>query len=914
MARKVLNMDFDWRFHRGDVNFDSGKKHDEIYMSCKAGRAPGVPAKGFDDSLWRRVDLPHDFFTESPFSSDNLSSHGYRERTNGWYRKSFKLPAELEGKHLLLCFEGTAVNAEFYFNGSIMARSFSAYTETVFDITDRAHFGESLNTLAVYIKGLATEGWWYEGAGIYRHVKLYVKDNLHIAHNGVFAKPILKEESQNDWLIELRSLLENTSYSDSKVKIKAELFYKGERIAEDLSDEIGLPQGKVLEQLQSFTVENPKRWDIDEPNLYDLTVSLISCGEVLDSFSTRIGFRTASYDKKQGFILNGRPVFLKGTCNHQDHAGCGVAVPDSVNLWRIKRLKEMGTNAYRCSHNMVSKEVLDACDEVGLIVMDENRRFETRKEVLQYLEIMVRRDCNHPSVCFYSLFNEEPLQTTVEGAKIYRRMKAFVKNLDDSRIITGAVNGNLEGAGLEMDVSGLNYNLGAIEGMHSLHPEKALLGAENNSAVTTRGCYKTDMDKHLLSNYDEEAVPWGQTIGQTWDFVRQHDYYGGIFIWTGFDYRGEPSPFEWPSVSSQFGIMDTCGFPKDSYYFNKACFTDEPMLHILPHWNWKEGDTVRVMAVSNCEEVELFLNGRSLGRKADDLCRHAEWQVEFEAGSISAKAYRGGKCVAEASHTTTGEPIAIKLMPNMKTIKNDGHDTLLVNCCAVDSEGRTVPTADNHITFEVIGDGIMRGVGNGNPNSHESDVLPERDLFAGYAQLLVMSKTAAEKITVKAHSKGLESAELELEVIAVEQPEAIMAAESTDVEWVTASEIFSSRPNPLMAVDSNDNNSFLPVELQTGFFQTDFTEGWRIYRARPIATESGEYILQIASVKSQVLEMYVNEKLVFSSNGLLAGDTAEGAFTAQEGEVQEIRILIYGENGGSLGLGISQAVRMFKKQ
>ncbi len=911
MAREVFNMDFDWRFHRGDINLEFGKKHDDIYMSCKAGRTPGVPAKDFDHSGWRQVDLPHDFFTESEFNSENLSSHGYRERTNGWYRKTFKLPEELEGKQLLLCFEGTAVNAEFYFNGSIMERSFSAYTETVFDITDRAYFGEALNTLAVYIKGLTVEGWWYEGAGIYRHVKLYAKDNLHIAHNGVFAKPVLADEAQNKWNVVLKTMVENSSYTADTVDIKAELSFKGEKVAESVLHGFNIALCQKSEAEQSFEVLNPARWDIDEPNLYDLKVAVLKDGEELDAFDTRIGFRTAAYDKN-GFILNGRRVFLKGTCNHQDHAGCGVAVPDSVHYWRIKKLKEMGTNAYRCSHNMVSKEVLDACDEIGMIVMDENRRFETRKEVLEYLEIMVRRDCNHPSVIFYSLFNEEPLQTTDEGAKMYRRMKAFVQNLDNSRIMTGAINGNIEKAGLEMDVAGCNYNLSAIEGMHAAHPERPILGAENNSAVTTRGCYKTDRANNVLSNYDEEAVPWGQTIGQTWNFVRKHDYFGGIFIWTGFDYRGEPSPFVWPSVSSQFGIMDTCGFPKDSYYFNKACFTDTPMVHILPHWNWNKGDTVRVMTVSNCEEVELFLNGKSLGKKADDLCRHAEWQVEFEAGTISAKAYKGGKCVAEASHTTTGKPVAIKLMPNTTVIKNDGHDTVLVDCCVVDSEGRIVPTADNHITFEVLGDGIMRGVGNGNPNSHESDILPERDLFAGYAQMLLMSKLGAEKITVKAHSDGLSSAEIVFDVKKVDARKAIFSAASRDVAWFTASEIYYSKPDPLVKVSDNDNNSFLPITFQTGIYQTDFTNGWRIYRARPKSTEAGEYTLQLANVKAEKLEVYVNNTLLFAGDKAIHGEKIECKFTANADEVQEIRILVYAQNAGSSGAGLAEAVRMFK--
>lgn len=911
MKREVFNFDFDWRFLRGDYEFTPEQSHEAIYMSCKAGREIGVPSKNFDDSEWRKVDLPHDFFCESEFQSDNLSSHGYRERTNGWYRKTFKLPENLKDKQLLFCFEGTAVNAEFYFNGSLMARSFSAYTETVFDVTERAYFGDRVNTIAVYIKGLATEGWWYEGAGIYRHVKLYAKDKLHIGHNGVFAKPVFKKNTENSWNVELKTTIENTYFKPKKAKVYAELFHKNIKIAESCSQEVSIRATDETDVFQIFSVENPKRWDIDSPELYKIKVSVLCDNKIKDTVDEKIGFRTIAVDNKKGFILNGKPVFLKGTCNHQDHAGCGVAVPDSVNYWRVKRLKEMGTNAYRCSHNMVNKAVLDACDELGLIVMDENRRFETRAEVIGYIETMIKRDCNHPSVVFYSLFNEEPLQNTDEGAKIYRKMRSFAENLDDSRIFTGAINGSMEGAGLEMDAVGINYNLSSVEDMHGFHPEKFIFGSENNSAVTTRGCYKTDLENHVLSNYDEEAVPWGQTIGQTWNFVREHKYFGGIFVWTGFDYRGEPSPFGWPSVSSQFGIMDTCGFKKDSYYFNKACFTDEPFVHILPHWNFKKGDMVRVMAVSNCEEVEIFLNGKSLGKKTDDLCSHAEWNVEFEKGTILARAYKNGECVAQNSVSTTEKAVAVKLSPSSFSIKNDGQDTVLINACVVDENGLTVPVADNLIKFEIIGDAVCIGTGNGNPNSHESDNLPQRNLFAGFCQMLLRSERNAENIKVRATSNGLKSDEIVLNVKKVKPQKLIMSAENYDIPWFTASAIFSEKPNVLMKIKSNDNNSFLPVDFLDNKYQLDFHSGYRIYRARPEIKQGGDYILSLPDVYSDYTEIYVNENLVLREEKHI--NKAECKLNLSPG-IAEIRILISAEKSAAAGAGIAQAVRLIKEK
>lgn len=914
MNRTVYNMDFQWKFHRGDIEVATGGGHSDTYAACKAGNVVGPGGKKFKDDGWREVDLPHDFFSESAFAAENLHSHGYRERCNGWYRKSFNLDPSLKGKHLMLCFEGTSVNAEFYFNGSLMDRSFSAYTETAFEITDRAYFGDHANTLAVYIKGLETEGWWYEGAGIYRHVKLYAKDNLHIAHNGIWAKPVLREGTKNSWTVELETTVENSDYENLEATVLAQL-YDGEKlIAESTSKPADCLYCAKTPITQNFRVSKPVRWDIDNPKLYTLKVNVLKDGEIVDSEDVRIGFRTFYMDKDHGFFLNDRKIIVKGTCNHQDHAGVGVAIPDSVQYYRIQRLKEMGTNAYRCSHNLPAKEVLDACDELGMIVMDENRRFEAREEVLQYLDIMVKRDRNHPSVVFYSLFNEEPLQNTEEGARIYKRMRSRVEHLDNTRLFTGAINGSMEGAGLEMDVTGINYNIGSVERMRAYHPDQPMIGSENNSAVTTRGCYNSDREvAQVLNNYDEETVPWGQTIRETWKFLRDHEYFTGIFIWTGFDYRGEPTPFTWPSVSSQFGIMDTCGFPKDSFFFNKACFTDKPMVHLMPHWNWKKGEQVRVVAVTNCEEAELFLNGKSLGRKAADVCDCPEWLVDFVPGRISVKAYNKGKCVAKAENRTTGKPAAIKICPVSTQIKNDGHDTAILNFCVVDAKGRIVPTATNHLKFEVIGDGIMRGVGNGDPNSHESDILPERNLFAGWCQMLVMSKMGAEKIKVIATGDGLESAELELEVLDVEQPNCIFGGKNCDISGFTCSAITEERPDPLVVLSDDNMNSFTPVGFLDAMYQLDYYGGWRTYRAFIDIPEDGTYELHMPKVYSDELEIYVDGSCCYTAMSANHHGSVSCRIEGKAGERKELRILFYVKKAEAVGGGIAEAVRLFKQ-
>ncbi|MBQ9968419.1 MAG: DUF4982 domain-containing protein [Oscillospiraceae bacterium] len=898
----VFDMDLGWKFHRGEIERRGASSHSEAYGGCKAGGVMGPGGVIYDDSQWREVDLPHDFFAESGFSPDNLISHGYRDRCNGWYRKTFRLPEELRGKHLLLVFEGTAVNAEFYFNGSLMARSFSAYTETAFAITDRANFGKKTNTLAVYIKGLETEGWWYEGAGIYRHVKLYAKAPVHIAHNGIFAKPRLKQGTKNSWTVELETTVENSSYGDIPVSVHAALYDADRCIAESISKEILCPYCEKTEVRQSFSVSRPMRWDVDCPKLYTLKVTV---GEETEEVS--IGFRTFTADKDEGFFLNGKKIFLKGVCCHQDHAGVGVAVPDSVQDYRIRRLKEMGCNAYRCSHNLPSREILDACDRHGLIVMDENRRFETRKEVLEYLDIMVRRDRNHPCVVMWSLFNEEPLQNTAEGARIYRRMAAVVKKLDDSRMITGAINGSAEGAGLEMDVTGVNYNLRAVPSMRAFHPDRVFFGSENNSAVTTRGCYRTDYARNVLSNYDEERVLWGQTIAETWDFVRTHPYFGGIFVWTGFDYRGEPSPFVWPSVSSSFGIMDTCGFEKDAFYFHKACFTAKPMIHLLPHWDHEKGETVRVMAATNCEEAELFLNGKSLGRKKADLCQRPEWMVAFEPGRLCAKAYKNGRCVAKTEHRTPGKAHAVRVETVNGTILNDGKDTAILNVFVVDRQGRPLPKAEDLIRFEIVGDGILRGVGNGDPNSHEPDDAPYRRLFAGRCQALVSALPGAGTLTVRVTAEGLAPCEVPLEVHPCDRSHAIGLCENKELGGFTMSELAMERPNPLVQLSDNDMNSFIPVRFQEGVYQLDFLRGWRIYRT--VYPASGTYRLTFDRVLAESMEVYAGTTLCCEKKAL-RHEPVSCTFTASG--PTELRILIHGETEDATGCGISGMIEIEK--
>jgi len=873
--RKEFLLDREWRFLLGNGEVAAQKTHSDSYTGSKAGQERGIPNPAFDDGDWRVVDLPHDYFTETDFADTNLLSHGYKTRDNAWYRKSFKIPSECAGKHIFLSFEGIAVTARVYLNGSLIGRSFSAYAPLDIDITDRAFFGDRVNTLVVYIDGLTTEGWWYEGAGIYRHVRLFVKEQIHIAHDSIFILPSSDANTANDWTVICEATAENTSYVDGIAKIRTEIFDGDSLVASGESETVAVEADSKVIVRHKLHVADPKRWDVTEPNLYRAVVTLLDeNGSELDTDNTRIGFRTFTVDKDKGFFLNGRPIKLMGTCNHQDHAGVGVAVPDSVQYYRVRRLKEMGTNAYRCSHNMPAKAVLDACDEYGILVMDENRRFESRPEVLAHVESMVRRDRNHPSVILYSLFNEEPMQGTKEGGNIFRRMKSRVLRLDPSRLITGAMNGgynDAEGAAMFMDVTGINYAIpnGVLQYREN-YPDQPIVGSENNSAVSTRGCYKTDRDAHVLSCYDEEVVPWGQLIKTTWKFTRENDWFGGIFIWTGFDYRGEPTPFTWPSVGSQFGIMDTCGFPKDSFWQNKVCFTKRPLLHLMPHWNWNEGDTVRVMAVTNCEEAELFVNGVSQGKKKSDACKPAEWNVPYVSGKIEAIGYNEGLAVAKDECVTAGAAKKIVIDPTRTAINNDGCDTVPVNFSVADENGVTVETADNLIHFEIIGDAILLGVGNGDPNCHESDHAPERHLFAGHCQALIQSKPNAKAVSVRAYGDGLEDAVFTFTVNETAQPAYIYASTSRELGGFTATaETTKAEPDALRVIADNDMNSLEPLSFTPWNIRPGFKGGWKLLRAflnlsKP-SDPNAQNVAKITFKELYAAEMalYVGGKLVY---------------------------------------------------
>jgi beta-galactosidase len=457
--------------------------------------------------------------------------------------------------------------------------------------------------------------------------------------------------------------------------------------------------------------------------------TIIEGGKTIDRIETPFGIRTVAFDAQKGFLLNGKPYVIKGTCNHQDHAGVGAAMPDQLQYFRIARLKEMGSNAYRTSHNPPTPELLEACDRLGMLVMDENRLLGSDAANTDQLESLLRRDRNHPSVFIWSIANEEwNTQGTSAGKRVAATMQAAIRRLDPTRPVTYAapVDNEFTGINESIEVRGWNYHIGkGADDYHAAHPKQPNLGTEQASTVGTRGIYANDPVRGYVSAYDDNAPDWANSAHDWWTFYDARPWLSGGFVWTGFDYRGEPTPYHWPCINSHFGILDTCGFAKDNFWYYRSWWQDTPVLHLLPHWNWpgKEGQMIDVRALSNCDEVELFLNGQSLGKQAMQRDSQLKWKVKYAPGVLSAKGSKAGKVVAEERIETTGAPSALQLRPDRPAIDANGEDISIITVAVVDKDGRVVPVANHPISFELEGPGRILGVGNGDPSSHEPDTL-----------------------------------------------------------------------------------------------------------------------------------------------------------------------------------------------
>jgi beta-galactosidase len=833
-GRERWSLDGGWRFHLGDIPMPEIIGHGASYGNAKAGKAWGAAAPDYNDSAWRIVDLPHDWVVEGPFDPKANISQGYRPRGIAWYRRQFRLPESDKGRHLELQFDGIATHATIWVNGIVAFRSWCGYTPCNIDITSFANYGDKPNSVVVRVDANAMEGWWYEGGGIYRHTWLVKRPPVHIATYGVYANPV--RDAAGKWTVPVEVTLGNIGVTSSAVRVEAELVDPDGRAAGRSAASVTVPVlGESIARLP-IPVVNPKLWSVESPALYTVRVKAAGEGVAADTAEVRCGFRTLRFDPNLGFFLNDQPLKLKGTCNHQDHAGVGVAVPAALWDYRVRRLKEMGSNAYRCAHNPPAPEFLEACDRLGMLVMDENRNFNPTPDYLEQLRLMVRRDRNHPSVILWSVFNEEPMQGSEQGREMVRRMAAEVRRWDTTRPITAAMNGGMggqHGVFEAVDVMGFNYAHRGYDSFHQRHPHQPVTSSEDTSAFMTRGEWETDKERNVITSYDTDHAAWGLSHREGWKIIAQRPFLAGGFVWTGFDYRGEPQRLSWPSVSSVFGILDLCGFPKAAFYMHQADWVeDRPILAIEPHWNWagREGKPVKVIAMSNAERVKLSLNGRDLGERAVVKFDYASWDVPYEPGKLEAVAFRGGKEVARAKVETTGPVTALRIEPDRKSFAADGRDAMPLTISGVDAAGRVVPRSSNLVTFEVTGPGENIGHGNGDHNCHDPEKGPTRRLFHGLAQLIVRSKPEAGEVVVRATSPGLKPAEVRIraEAAPVILSVPVARGEINIDEW-RAAPASVTRPDPLQAMSTEDMNSWARVTL--GNPQDTPGGQWVLYRA-----------------------------------------------------------------------------------
>ena len=806
--REIIDFNTDWKFHFGhtyDIKKDFGFGAGVQLQFAKLEPAPygghGIPGTllNLDDSNWKSIQIPHDWTVDLPYDTTQDQRIGsrygfkpvgreYPETSIGWYRKKFKVDQADEGQRIVIEFDGVFRNCMLWVNGFYIGRHWSGYTGFSFDISDYLIYGKQ-NIIALRVDATLHEGWFYEGAGINKEVSLIKTSPIHFEDSG----PFITTNINNDQaIVNIATNIENESFVDETVMIHNEIIDANGRIVatgKSKKDKVNKLDNQLTQQ--QLLIKNPQLWSVDNPNRYQLVSKILAGNKVLDSYTTKIGIRTLKFDADQGFCLNNKRVQIKGACIHQNFAGVGSALPEALHYYRIKLLKEMGVNAVR-SHYPFSKSMLNACDSLGMLVMDETRSAGSTVETLEQVKWMVKNHRNHPSIFIWSMANEEGgTQRDIIGMRYMKKMVAEAHKHDSTRLVTAGVNawGSKVDFGFsqEIDVMGFNYSLGFIDDYHKNHPNQPLIGTEVSNATVTRGFYEFADDNKAVAvtdgiggyfmpddNDQRKALTKGHLaanmIGRnngaykTLKFYAERPWLAGSFIWTGFDYNGEIYPSEKPNNSSQFGAMDLCGMPKPLYYYYQSWWTNEPVLHMAQHWNWTgmEGKKCEVLIHSNCDQVKLVLSGKSLGTKAIPQYGYLSWQVKYAPGKLEAFGYQNGKLVLQNELVTAGQPYIIKLTPDKTALKADGKDVVVVRVAIFDMGGNFVPLANNHLQFEVEGDAKILGTGNGDPSSLEIDSEPTRRAFNGRAVVIIQSSNTKGELKLKVKSDDLNSATLVL--------------------------------------------------------------------------------------------------------------------------------------------------------
>ena len=788
--RQRTLMDADWRFHRGEV-----ASSNEVLSTSYDG-----------EGSWERVQLPHDYQLDGKYEQPEVKNpgrftdarrRGYLPVEVAWYRKHFSIPESDKGKILQLEFGGIFRDSQVWLNGQFLGKHGSGYTGFFLNITKAARFGVD-NVLVVRVDPRQREGWWYEGSGIYRHVYYVAVAPLHVANYGTYvisSVPNGNQGAADKAEVTVQTTIENSGTASARCGVISEVIGPDGALLETLKSEKPVDAAAPREMVQHVVLQHPRLWSLETPNLYQLRTTILEAGRPVDSTTTTFGIRTIHYDADKGFFLNGKHVKIYGVANHQDMPAVGIAVPDSLQSWRVRKLKEMGCNGWRTAHNPPNEALLDACDRLGMLVMDENRHLggalgdktqpgntETNLEDLAW---MIQRDRNHPSIIMWSMCNEEAkLQGIPEGAKIFSAMKDVALRYDKTRPVTSAMHGGWMGAGFTtvQDLLGVNYHPNEYDEIHKANPRLPMYGSETANTKTTRCVYQNDSTNGWASAYNMMDTKAGNQFSpgiciNGWPAVASRDYMAGSFTWTGFDYKGEPNPFGWPDISNNTGLMDVCGFPKDKYFYLKACWSDKPMVHLMPMtWNWpnmagttstsseKLANPIRVIAFSNARQVELFLNDKSLGTQTMPRDGYLEWQVPYQPGRLLAKGYTDGKLMATDQLETTDAPSKIQLSSDRTSLHADGQDALVVPVSILDAKGRVVPYANNRVSFRLSGGGRILGVGNGNPSDHDPDRASERNAFHGRCIAIIQAGVKAETLQLTAASPGLQEASVTFRV------------------------------------------------------------------------------------------------------------------------------------------------------
>lgn len=784
-SRTIIDFNNNWKFFLGDTAI--------------------AKEAAYNDKDWRLLNLPHDWSIEGAFSEKNPATPNQAALPTGigWYRKTFLLPASAKNKNISIEFDGVYRNSEVWINGHYLGKRPSGYISFAYDLTPYCNPGTAQQVIAVKVdNSLQPNSRWYTGSGIYRNVRLVLTNKVAIDHWGTFITT--PKVSATEATVHLQAVVNNSSGKAVWGKVYTDLYdAAGKLVYKSYPDgsKVRMPPTKMSFPLE-INISHPKLWSVETPYLYKAVTRVV--GEdgktTVDEYVTSFGIRYFNFDVQKGFSLNGKPAKILGVCMHHDLGALGAAVNVRAIERQLQMLKAMGCNAIRTAHNPPAPELLDLCDRMGFIVMDEafdmwrkkKNKFDYNVDFEQWhkqdLEDQIKRDRNHPAVFIWSIGNEIREQFDSTGITITRELVNIVKQLDTTRPVTSALTEtdttrNFIYQANALDLMGMNYNQQLYPEFLKRYPGKKFLATETMSALASRGHYDMPSDSirfwpakgqkfvspgnpdYTVSAYDNIAAYWGSTHEQTWKIIKQYDFLSGLFVWSGFDFLGEPVPYPWPARSSYYGIIDLAGFPKDAYYMYQSEWTNKTVLHIFPHWNWTPSAAVDVWAYyNNADEVELFLNNRSLGvRKKQPLDIHVQWRVKFEPGALKAVSRKNGKIIAVKTINTANEPARLEIVPDKKILHADGKDLSFITVRVVDKNGNLVPDADNKITVEISGDAKIAGMDNGYPASLEPLKAMSHKAYNGLCLAIVQAGTKIGPLHITFHSPGLPSNSITLQ-------------------------------------------------------------------------------------------------------------------------------------------------------